>query len=283
MLLTQAKRERSSALNSRERKPIISIIPFINAKPLTYFIENNPEKNYEISYNYPSECIEKLKKNEVQAGIVSSIAISKVGDVNVVDGICIASHSSVESVLLFSNKEIEEIKSIGLDPNSGTSNALIKILMEKWKNKKCNYSYYNEDIETALNSGKYDAVLSIGDRALLYGLKNPSMIKMDLALEWNHFTGLPFVFAMWLIKKDSKLNPELFREAGEKGIANLDRIIDSIIINGDSNLTKYQIKKYLKENLHYRFGSKERKGLMLFLKYCAEMGLIPKDYSLNLI
>ncbi len=283
MLQTPEKRERSSALNSKKRKPVVSIIPFINAKPLTYFIENNRNKDYEISFNYPSECIEKLKSGEVDAGIVSSIAISKVPDVNVVDGICIASHSSVESVLLFSNKEIEDIQQIGLDPNSGTSNALIKILMEKWKNKKCNYSFYKGDIESALNSGKYDAVLAIGDRALLFGTQNPSTIKMDLALEWNHFTGLPFVFAMWLIKKDSSLNPEIFRKAGEEGIKNIDKIIDNIIINGDSNLTKYQIKKYLKENLHYRFGSKERKGLMLFLKYCAEMRLIPQGYSLNLI
>lgn len=283
MLQIPEEKVPNSALNLKKRKPIISVIPFINAKPLTFFIENNPQKNYQINYNYPSECIEKLKNGEVDAGIVSSIAISKLSDINIVDGICIASHSSVESVLLFSNKEIEEIKTIGLDPNSGTSNALIKILMEKWKNKKCDYSFYKDDIETALNSGKYDAVLAIGDRALLFGTQNPSLIKMDLALEWNHFTGLPFVFAMWLIKKDSNLSPELFREAGEKGIKNLDTVIENIMINGQSNLTNYQIKKYLKENLHYRFGSKERKGLMLFLKYCAEMGLISQDYSLNLI
>ena len=273
----------NSALNLKKRKPIISVIPFINAKPLTFFLENRKSEEYEISYNYPSECIEKLKKGEVDAGIVSTIAISKVPDTNIVDGICIASHSSVESVLLFSEKEIEDIKTIGLDPNSGTSNALIKILMEKWKNVKCEYSFYQGDIETALTSGKYDAVLSIGDRALIFGMENPSFIKMDLALEWNHFTGLPFVFAMWLIKKDSVLSPDLFREAGEKGINQLDKVIENIAINGESNLTKYQIKKYLKENLHYRFGSKERKGLMLFLKYCAEMKLIPEKYSLNLV
>ncbi|BBB32227.1 conserved hypothetical protein [Thermotomaculum hydrothermale] len=273
----------NSASNLKKHKPIISVIPYINAKPLTYFLENKDNKDYDISYNYPSDCIEKLKTGKIDAGIVSSIAIAKIPDTNVVDGICIASHSSVESVLLFSRKEIEETKTIGLDPNSGTSNALIKILMEKWKNKKCNYKFYNTDIETALNSKDYDAVLAIGDRALLFGTQNPSLIKIDLALEWNHFTGLPFVFAMWLIKKDSSLSPEIFREAGEKGIQQIDTIIESIAFNGESNLTKYQIKKYLKENLHYRFGSKERKGLMLFLKYCAEMGLIPQNYSLNLI
>ncbi len=273
------------ALNSKKREPIISIIPFINAKPLTYFLEKKEVKNhnYKINYNSPSECMEKLKNAEIDAGIVSSIAISKVPQVNVVDGICIASHSSVESVLLFSKKEIEDINTIGLDPNSATSNALIKILMEKFKNKKCNYTFYQTDIEAALTSNKYDAVLAIGDRALSFGTQNPTLIRMDLALEWNHFTGLPFVFAMWLIRKESNLSPELFREAGEKGIKMIDKVIENLTFEGESNLTKYQIKKYLKENLHYYFGSKERKGLMLFLKYCAEMNLIKENHSINFV
>ena len=274
---------RNFALNSKKRNPVISLIPFINAVPLTYFIENSEEKNYDITHNFPSECIEKLKNKEADAGIVSSIAIATVPETFVVDGVCIASHSSVESVLLFSEKEIEEIETIGLDPNSGTSNALIKILMKKWKNRKCNYSYYDTDIETALKSRKYDAILAIGDRALIFGMENPSLIKMDLALEWNHFTGLPFVFAMWLVRKDSGLSPELFRKAGEKGIERIDEIIEKISINEKSILKKYQIKKYLKENLHYRFTSKEKKGLMLFLKYCAEMKLIPENYSVKLV
>ncbi len=273
----------NSALNLEKRKPVISVIPFINAKPLTYFLENGKHHHFEISYNYPSECLDKLKKGEIDAGIVSSIAIATVPNAKVVDGLCIASHSSVESVLLFSKKEIEEIETIGLDPKSATSNALIKILMEKWKGKKCNYKVCNQNIETALKGKEFDAVLAIGDRALLFGTQNPSFIKMDLALEWNHFTGLPFVFAMWLIKKDSPLSPEILRKAGETGINRLDEIIESIKINGNSNLTSYQIKKYLKENLHYRFGTKERKGLMLFLKYCAETGLIPENYTLNLV
>ena len=273
----------NSASNSKKLKPVISIIPFLNAKPLTYFFEKNKHDNFEISHNFPSECIEKLKAGEVDAGIVSTIAIATVPNTEVVDGICIASHSSVESVVLFSDKPVEKIETIGLDPNSGTSNALIRIIMEKWKNKKCTYKPYFQDIETALNSGEFDGVLAIGDRALSFGIENPSMIAMDLALEWNHYTGLPFVFAMWLVRKNSGLNPELFREYGEKGINSIDKIIAETNLVHNSELNKFQITKYLKENLHYRFGPKERKGLMLFLKYCAEAGLIPENYTLKLI
>jgi len=280
-------------LSLKKRKSVISIIPYLNAKPLTYFLEVAKGKEYSIEYNLPSECVARLEKGEVDAGIVSSLAMALIPDCNVVDGICIASNSSVESVLLFSKYEIEDINTIFLDPASATSNALIKVLMEKWFKKKCNYKKRRATIDELLKIKKA-GVLAIGDRSLRFGMENPSLIKMDLALEWSHFTGLPFVFAMWLVKKNSSLSPELFRNAAKKGIRHIDLIIKDYIERTtlkreEKNeftsviLKNYQLKRYLKENLHYIFGSKERKGLMLFLKLCAELNIIPFVPEINFV
>jgi len=255
------------------QKPVISLISYLNAKPLTLYFEDTISNKYSIESDIPSVSCNKLISEQVEAGLVSSIIIPENNNLNIVNNICIASEGPVESVLLIGNKSISNIKTIALDFASKTSNILLQILFTKYLNRKIEYKVEKDSIETLLN--KYDAVLAIGDKAFSYGIKNPSSVILDLAMEWKHFTGLPFVFAVWGILKTSKLDPAIFQKGKEYGMGKIDKIANSYAI--ENNLTSFGRKlayKYLTENLSYNLGQREQKSLILFYNLANELKLI---------
>ncbi len=261
--------------------PVISLIPYLNALPLTHSFRSG-NSTFSISSDLPSASCNKLAAGQIDAGLVSSVSLPEIPGIQAVDGVSIASEGPVESVLLFSEKSLEQIHSIGLDPASRTSNVLIQILMTRWMKKECTFHLFHDEIVQGIQ--KMDAILAIGDRAFRFALENPSLIAMDLATEWKHFTGFPFVFAMWGLRKNSPLPPTMFREAMASGIEKRIEIADQF--SRENKLTKLQkqlTRRYLTHNLHYTFGPRERKGLLLFFRYATEMELIHPCHELKFV
>ncbi len=261
-------------MNFQKDKPVISLIPYLNARPLIQPLTEMSDLNVDFVTDTPAQSCRKLAEGEVDAGLVSSIAIAEIPAVAIVDSVCIASEGPVESVLLLSEKPLESIRTVSLDPASRTSNTLIQILTRMWLKQPITFhESQSDDIMNELD--RQDAVLAIGDRAFYFGLELPSLIAMDLAMEWKHFTGLPFVFAVWGLRNDSTLNPDVFRHAGEIGLSRLEEISNQAADEmGSGSLNRSLMQRYLSESLHFRFASRERKSLFLFYRYAKELGLI---------
>lgn len=256
-----------------KKSPIISLISYLNAKPLTYFFEKNKDKNYKIESDIPSVSCNKLIKGQVEAGLVSSIIIAENPNLKIVDKISISSEGPVESVLLFSKKSLKELKTISLDHESRTSNVLLQVLFKKYFQTEVKFIMEKGTIEEKME--KYDGVLAIGDKAFNYGIDNPSEILFDLAMEWKHYTGLPFVFAVWGVSRDSTLKSDLFIKAKKYGLSHINEIADNYA--NELKLSHFGRKlayKYLTENLSYNLTDKEQKSLLLFYKYASELGLV---------
>ncbi len=122
----------------------------------------------------------------------------------VVPDISIAAHREVRSVLLFSRVPIEKLQDrrVLLSPASATSNALLRILLEKRYGLRCRY-----DVGRA-TAGKLppdaDAQVAIGNEALRDYLRGEGGEHVyDLAELWHDFSGLPFVFALWMVRRDA--------------------------------------------------------------------------------
>ncbi len=269
-------------MNSNLRnKPVISLIPYLNALPLTCELASE-YSCYEFTSDVPSESCRKLAAGTVDAGLVSSVSLPELPDISAVDGVCIASEGPVESVLLLSKKPLKKIRSIGLDPASRTSNVLIQILMANWLKTKCRFHPFRGTVQEGLR--ELDAILVIGDRALTLALETPSLVAMDLADEWKKFTGLPFVFAMWGLRKDSIIPAEVFRNAKEKGLRMRAEISDRFSReHAFSGKQRAFIRQYLTQNLHYNFGPKEKNGLQLFYRLAREMKLIHPVHELKFV
>ncbi len=140
--------------------------------------------------------------------------------------------------------------------------------------------------------GVHHAQLLIGDQAIQFRRKYGSEFQFwDLGEQWKKLTGLPFVYALWLIRPevvDAESIALRLRKLRDQNLANLDDLIakarDRVGEPGDHKMTREFVARYYSKYLRFSFGEREKKGLHAFADLCAKHGLLPKgDPVFNLI
>ncbi len=113
----------------------ISSVSYINSKPFIYGIQNgNFLENYSLSLDIPSVCAEKLVKGEIDIGLAPIAIIPQLKNFFLFPDFCIGADGPVQSVMLYSEVPLKEIKNIFLDYQSRTSVMLLQILAKYfWK------------------------------------------------------------------------------------------------------------------------------------------------------
>lgn len=223
----------------------IGLIKFLNSLPMKLLLEGKGE----IIEGTPVEINTMMAKGELDAGMVSSVEYIKNKDKYILGNICIASQTEngeVGSVLLFSNKELKDIKSIALPKDSATSNELTKVFTNP---DKIEFHNYEKSPQGYLK--EYDGVLFIGDNALFASQELPSY---DLAELWYKKTGMPMVFGV------------LIGSEFDVDFSSLD--IDELIslAYSRSGVEKAILRDYFENKLQFKLGENERKSLELFEK-----------------
>lgn len=242
----------------------ISVVDFLNARPLTWGLLREPPPGIEVSRDTPASCAEKLARGEADAGLIPSIELARIPGLVRVPGLGIAADSEVRSVLLVSEVSREKIRTLKLDPASRTSAALVRILLKR--------RYGAAPVIAA--EGPADAELVIGDPALKVRLRGKVVV--DLAAEWRSLTGFPFVFAFWAVRKSvwRRGLEAIFRRSYETAKAQFDSVVESELATG---LSRALIEDYLKHCLHYELTEADEMGLALFYRFAREDGLIPAE------
>jgi len=241
----------------------VSVVDFLNARPLTWGLLHEPPEGVSVSRDVPSVCAAKLASGAADVGLIPSIEYQRIPGLRVVPGLGIAAASEVRSVLLVSRVSREKIGSIALDPSSRTSAALTRILLKR------RYGLAPREIEGS--EGAPDARLIIGDPALKTRLNGH--VVLDLAAEWRAYSGYPFVFAFWAAAPNVEAAPllQLLRrsyEAGRREFADLVREESR-----ESSLSEPVVEDYLRHALHYELDAGDLAGLDLFYRLAAEDGL----------
>src|SRR5512141_626365 len=153
----------------------ISLVDFLNARPLTWGLLHDPPPGVLVSRDVPSVCADKLARGEADVGLIPSIEYQRIPGLLVVPRLGIAASSEVRSVLLVSRVSRERIRSVALDPASRTSAVLTRILLAR------RYGLHPEFIEGG--GDETDARLVIGDPALK--TRMAGLVTLDLAAEWR--------------------------------------------------------------------------------------------------
>jgi chorismate dehydratase len=138
-------------------------------------------------------------------------------------------------------------------------------------------------IDAAYESALADAVLIIGDRAI-HPSPGEFVAQWDLGDEWNRWAELPFVFAMWVARpgldSDSRLQLEgALQRARDLGVEHLEQIAAAEAPR--VRLTHDQCLRYLRDNLHFHLGPREKRGLELFRTKAANLGFVPRGLLLK--
>jgi chorismate dehydratase len=241
----------------------ISLVDFLNARPLTWGLLHEPPPGVSVSRDVPSACAAKLAAGEADVGLIPSIEYARIPGLKVVPGLGIAASSEVRSVLLVSDVSRERIRSVELDPASRTSAALTRILLKR---------VYGLSPEYPEKGRAADARLIIGDPALKTRLNGH--VVLDLAAEWRAFSGHPFVFAFWAVRSE-KATPEvaaILRRSYEAGLRQFDSLVREE--SASSGLSPAVVEDYLRHALHFELDDGDLEGLAAFYRLAAEDGLI---------
>ncbi|PIE01304.1 MAG: hypothetical protein CSA81_12025 [Acidobacteria bacterium] len=256
----------------------ISIIDYLNAAPLNMaFKEGVCSQDLELIYDFPSQCADNLASGKADAGLISSIEYQRIPNLKVASGVCIASRKKVRSVVIITKKEFKDIEFIALDRFSRSSIALCKLLFKRKCGRVPKVMTMVPELEQMLEFA--DAALVIGDAALRQ--EDHGYQSLDLAELWHGETGLPFVFAFWVMnQKGAEYGiSKRCRQAAQYGQDHLvSRLPD---LEKQYGMSGEEIHTYLTQNIHYQMGEQELESLNRFYTYSRELGIIPEYHPLQ--
>lgn len=234
----------------------ISAVSYTNSKPFAYGIEHSGLKDkIDLTYDIPTDCAQKLIDDEADIGLVPVAALLNVPDYHILGDYCIGSVGAVNSVFIFSEKPIDEVRTVRLDPQSRTSNNLARVLIK-------NYWKLSPQF---IAEGEADAFVEIGDRTFPHINSYP--FSYDLGEYWLKFTGLPFAFAVWASNKPipAEFVNEL-NQALKLGLDNRDKVLEQLPQYGS-----FDLHDYLYHKLDFNLTAEKRSAISKYLQLVRDL------------
>lgn len=272
------------------RKLKISAISFLNTVPLMWDFVHQPSaehtENFEIDYSVPSQCARALSEGTADLGIIPVIMTARIPDLLVLPDVTIASLHRVWSILLVSKLPIERIRTVAVDTSSRTSVALLDVLLTKFYGGKRPFTEMPPALGPMLAA--CDAALLIGDAAMM--ARTEGYHVYDLAELWHAQTGLPFVFAVWVVRRagvnEMRAGLDLagiFRRSRDHGLQPENVAAIARQWAPKMGLRESAIRNYFTENIHYQLDADCRRGLERYFQLAVECGDIEKAPALEFV
>ncbi|MBA3680531.1 MAG: menaquinone biosynthesis protein [Bacteroidetes bacterium] len=241
----------------------ISIVNYTNTLPFKWALKRSDIlKKIDLQEDIPSICAQKLKFNQVDLALIPVALLAELDHYFIETDYCIGANGKVDSVKLYSEVPLNEIKKVTLDYQSKSSITLTKVLFKFFWKINVPYSDAKPGFENEIKDA--NAAVVIGDRT--FSLNGKYKYEYDLAEEWKKFTGLPFVFAAWV--STEKLPSEFitdFNSVLKHGVNNILKAVEDDYNVKD--LSKEKTIEYLSERIDYNLDEDKRKALDLFLDY----------------
>jgi chorismate dehydratase len=249
-------------------KLLIGKIPFLNSEPFYPLLGEHNMVSMP-----PHELGRLAERGEIDAGIMATADYLRAREhYEPIGNLGIANREEVRSILLFSRTPLEALADtrIGISEQTSTSVRLLRLLLE------VRYGVKPRVYERGVRE-QADAFLVIGNEALRRAHTKPTGFehRYDLASQWWMWKKLPFVFALWVIRR-SLPDPtktefaELLQRSFSKGMNELDEVANR---HAGELGTPAELVSYLK-NFKYRLGEDEMRGLNEFKRLAVQNGLL---------
>jgi len=247
-----------------DQQPLrIGCVKYLNARPL---IHGWPT---DVVLDHPSVLCPQLARAELDIALVSSFEFLRNPIYRIVNGISISSDGPVYSVVLAHIGEVSQIEQIELDPAAETSGNLLRCLLSEL-NLRPRFAATSPP-----SPAKGTARLLIGDQAIHFRQEHANEFQFwDLGEQWKKLVGLPFVYALWLVRPevvDPKSITDRLRALRDSNLANIDDLV-AHEIEFDRNFCD----RYYRKHLRFSFGEREKEGLRAFHQLCQKHELLPK-------
>ena len=252
---------------------VIGKIPFLNSVP---YFHNFEKGRYKLLPVTPRTMGVLSREGQIDAGLFSLMDYySQQEELDLLPW-GIATRDQVKSVMLFSKEGWAGLDdaAIAISDETATSVRLLQVLLKK---KYGVHARFDRVQGHLADYSRYKAVLLIGDQALRWnklGLPGFELV-FDLASEWYDWKKLPFVFAVWAVRKS--MPEERKRELVSLVQNSLEISEDHFSEIGEMHgsrigLTKGEVKEYL-EGFNFRLGEREQEAMKEFLKLVQEISV----------
>jgi chorismate dehydratase len=204
----------------RPMKFRIGSVSFLNAKPLIYGLEGQP--NLSLSLDVPSRLLAGLERGDYDVALLPVIDYRRLPGLRLLTAGGICCDGPTLTVRIFSTTPIDRIGSLACDTDSHTSVALARIILAEAHAVRPEFSELRQDQSA-------DAMLLIGDKVVR---QEPPRARyphqLDLGEAWKKLTGLPFVFAAWMARPELDLAdlPARLEQARLQGLAHIPQIVE---------------------------------------------------------
>jgi chorismate dehydratase len=239
----------------------VGSVQYLNAVPLTRGIES------QVIFAEPAKLAEMLRRDELDAALVSTAEVLLTDRYDILDGIAIASLGEVYSVLLAHRCPLKEIKEVFCHTASLSGLNLLKILLAE-RGLKPEF----KTMPDPAGAAEHDAALIIGDPAIDFQRASHEHEIFDLGTAWYELTNLPFVFAVWALRRGIE-NKDLCRDlqdAKKFGLETLDYVIET-----REEYDEDFRRDYLGWHVHYHLADDEKRGIAKFCELLRKHGLGP--------
>ena len=237
----------------------------------------------------PSELNDLLAAGELDVSVISAVEYARhARDLVLLPDLAISCDGPVRSVALFSRRPVAALdgRTVLVSASSRTSVALLELLCRHvWgvRPRLAQARAEAADLES-LAGLPHDALLVIGDPALLLAERRVYPHRYDLGEEWKRWTGLPFVFAVWAARRSAPPGPvravhRALIAAREWGLAHLDLLAAAAA--AATGVSQAACRTYF-AGLDYALTPTHLAGLTEFFRRCAADGTVP-DGSLQFL
>lgn len=251
-------------------------VPYLNARPLVAGLDQSP--GVVLTEAPPSELARQLRAGRLDAALASAVELLRDPPLGWIAGPAIASRGPVCSILLFVRGAPGAVATLALDRSSLTAAALAQVCLaeflgaEKPRVTLC-------DPRAELASIDADAVLRIGDPALTTAPDGRQAL--DLGALWTERTGLPFVWAVWLVRAAASAAElaairSAVLAARARGLPQRDELANRFA--EAQGLDPGFCRDYLHRHVRFDLGPDEHKGLAAFARLAHQHGLVDRSH-----
>jgi chorismate dehydratase len=256
----------------------LGAVSYLNTRPLVYGLEHRPDVL--LRFDVPARCADLLEGGLIDLGLIPAFEYARHEDYLIVPSLAIASRVAVESVALFTRRDLADVRSIALDTSSRTSASLVRLLCAAHYRIRPTFRQAAPDLAAMLAVA--DAALLIGDPALFSEPAALGVTKIDLGSVWWEMTGLPFVWAFWAGRAGAA-PPAVCRllvETRDRGVTAVDEIGRREAPGNEARARR--VARYLRESIAYDLDGPFLEGLRTFYELLAEHRLIDRPPMLRL-
>jgi chorismate dehydratase len=264
-------------------------IPYVNCYPVYGAIDRGiVPLSAELVDGVPTALNRLMAEGSLDVSVVSAVEYARHADrYLLLPDLAISCDGPVRSVALFSRRPASELdgRRVVVSRSSMTSVALVELLFENVWRATPQFVLGDAEVSDVARFGSepHDARLVIGDAALLLTAARASGpaatydYVYDLGAEWKSWTGLPFVFAVWVAQRATAGEQALgacaaLRASRDWGLGHLGALADQAA--AATGVDRRTCLEYL-SGLDYGLSYAHLAGLTEFLRRLVVAGRVP--------